>query len=92
MDQPLNLFLELVTVFGIVPFDSMEVSPYSQFMTHYICLIIWRHKDVMHVKNLAPNLFTESVHRREVLSRPTYSLECSLDFYRRCIITLPLAV
>lgn len=38
MDPPLDLFLELVIIFGVVPFDYVELAPYTWFMTHYIYL------------------------------------------------------
>lgn len=88
LDQPLDLFLELVTVFGVVPFDSMKLPPSSWFKTHYIYLQSLRHRDGVHVKDFTPDLFTASIQRRKFLCRLAYSLEYSLIPNGICIITL----
>lgn len=46
----------------------------------------------MQEENLTQDLFTASVQGVEVLCRLAYSLECSIIFYGRCVIILPLVV
>lgn len=87
LDKFLNLFLELITILSVV---SLALS--SWFRTHYNRLRSGKCRDVVQVKNLAPNLLTTGVQRREILHRLSYFIECTIVFYGRCITTLPLMV
>lgn len=90
LDQLLDLFLELVTVIGVMPFDYVELAPPAWFMTHYICLRSWRRRDIVQVKNLVPYFFTASVQRHEAPRHLTYSLKHTFVFDGRGIINFPM--
>lgn len=61
LDQYLDLLLKLVTFFNVVAFDSIKLTPFTWFRIHYILLWSQRCRDVMHVNNLTPYLFTTGV-------------------------------
>lgn len=92
LDQPFDLFLELIIVFSVMPFDSMKLAPYTCFGTHHVCFRSWRCKYVVYVKDFTLDLLTKSVQGHAYLYRLTYSIECNLVFYGRGVVTIPLMV
>lgn len=88
LDQPLDLFLELVTIFDVMHIDFVELTPSTWFMIHYICLQFLRYEDVVHVKNLMLDLFTTM----KLFIASPYLLNAILSLMERGVIILLLVV